>query len=804
MRISKFDLSHRKPYIRSIPDPLLPFGKAGKVDDVFRPRFLRNGIFATPTGYGVSFGVGGIDGEGLSRQTLDHVSKRVSIANRMLPEECLVFEYLAIAQSDDLPGRPILENVVREQSEARREFLKANARFKSVRLIVTLYIPGKISEAIEEFAAYSRTALRKIYNAASLYERQLRVACLERLHPDQVVQFYSYLLNLERPLMTRKAAATGLRSKRLGRVHIGLEGDYLRVGKRHCQVLSLVERPRGTRPNLWGSLLGVDCEMIWCSLWQRRPSPATRRTAAQVENVIGMAGEDIWAALIGGYNPNIPPPRRASTVAQEKKVESVGGVLTDLDGSHYYGHWSLCGLVHSRDRQQIEAALPRIQNIFADPAEAGLLEEKRGAVSAYLTCFPGQSYNVRRHWLRGDHKANLSFVYSPFLGHLRSEDLEDEYTLVYETRQGTPFFFTPFVNGNGNTTLLGAPNRGKSLNANAIFTGAMKYGGKTFLFDQGGSYESNVRSLGGSVTHLGLEYPRLNFFRAAGTKDNIHAIAQTIRLMLTKSGVSVTHDDQDAIEKGVERLFELPGEVRRLKHLPLPPKLRQGLRRWMEGGIYGAIFDNVEDDLQFHDLQLFDFASLGDKHNDLLEVEMSWILLRCQSVIRDKKLLGTPKHIVMDELWKRMGILPVLAFVLETIKADRKNLAWATLVTQSLEDLGSHAALIKNACPTTIFTGGAFDRKLYAEHFRLNPKELDELESLGERELAIKVDGEPFVEGGTGYFKVVRMNMDPAAYARATTKPSERAKRERLVEELGHAEAMERFKEVAAAYQSVD
>jgi len=50
--------------------------------------------------------------------------------------------------------------------------------------------------------------------------------------------------------MTRKAAPPSQSSKKLGRVHIGLEGQYLRVGKRYCQVLSLVEPPRGTRPNL--------------------------------------------------------------------------------------------------------------------------------------------------------------------------------------------------------------------------------------------------------------------------------------------------------------------------------------------------------------------------------------------------------------------------------------------------------------------------------------------------------------------------------------------------------------------------
>ena len=92
---------------------------------------------------------------------------------------------------------------------------------------------------------------------------------------------------------------------------------------------------------------------------------------------------------------------------------------------------------------------------------------------------------------------------------------------MYETRQGTPFFFSPFRNGNGNTTVLGAPGRGKSLNANAIFTGAMKHPRiKTFIFDQGGSYETNVRELGGAVTHLGLEYSRLSLFVAKERKTN--------------------------------------------------------------------------------------------------------------------------------------------------------------------------------------------------------------------------------------------------------------------------------------------
>ena len=42
-------------------------------------------------------------------------------------------------------------------------------------------------------------------------------------------------------------------------------------------------------------------------------------------------------------------------------------------------------------------------------------------------------------------------------------------------------------------------------------------------------------------------------------------------------------------------MFDVPQEIRRLKHLSLPPNLRHGLKRWLEGGIYGSIFDNVEE-----------------------------------------------------------------------------------------------------------------------------------------------------------------------------------------------------------------
>ena len=342
--------SSKAPFLQRVPDPLRPFGKSGSVDSIFRPRVLGNGIFAINTGYGVSFTLAGIDSEGLNRRTLDLVSKQIAVANRVLPLECQLFEYLMTAYSDDIPARPIQQEVVRRQAAERSQFLKDKARFKSVRVMVTLYLPGKVAEDGEDFTQKSRSALRKLQAAALLYEQQLQLVGIKRLNQDELVQIYSFLLNLDRALLTRKAAAPGQTPKKLGRVNIGLDGDYLRVGRKYCQVLSLVEPPRGTRPDLWGAVTAVDCEMVLCSVWQRKPGKETRSKAAAVENAIGMAASDLWAAAVGGYNPMCPHHRRASTFAQENKVEQIGGVLSDVDGSHYYGHYSLFGLVHSRDK----------------------------------------------------------------------------------------------------------------------------------------------------------------------------------------------------------------------------------------------------------------------------------------------------------------------------------------------------------------------------------------------------------------------------------------------------------------------
>ena len=101
-----------------------------------------------------------------------------------------------------------------------------------------------------------------------------------------------------------------------------------------------------------------------------------------------------------------------------------------------------------------------------------------------------------------------------------SEDLDAEYLNVLETRTGTPFFQDPYVNGvKVWVSSSGRPARAKACFQNqAVASFEQKYGGFTFIFDIGGSYESVVELYGGKVDRVGKDGPRVNPFALEPTE----------------------------------------------------------------------------------------------------------------------------------------------------------------------------------------------------------------------------------------------------------------------------------------------
>ena len=160
---------------------------------------------------------------------------------------------------------------------------------------------------------------------------------------------------------------------------------------------------------------------------------------------------------------------------------------------------------------------------------------------------------------------------------------------------------------------LGQQAPGKSVHANQMLGLEQKYGGFTFIFDIGGSYESVVDLYGGRIDRVGKDGPRINPFALEPTEANIAFLHSFIKLLLTNAGAVLGPEDDDDVFRSVKGIYNLPPTMRRLSNLTLPKQLDRYMAKWKDQGVYHAVFDNTHDSLTMSRLQCFDFQGVNNK-----------------------------------------------------------------------------------------------------------------------------------------------------------------------------------------------
>jgi type IV secretion system protein VirB4 len=488
--------------------------------------------------------------------------------------------------------------------------------------------------------------------------------------------------------------------------------------------------------------------------------------------------QEACASSRGSQSETVPPANSS--------VDDLSEVIRALD-KKAQGEFSLRLLLAARGEQQLRDTVPAVHRIFVD-ARAQVMEETLGNLSGFYAMFPGNHrFNVFPLWLGEDHHARLSSVFAPHIGHPHSDDLDSEYLNIFETRTRTPFFQDAYVDGVRVMLILGPTGKGKSVHANQMIALDQKYGGFTHIYDIGGSYESVVELYGGTIERIGKDGPRVNPFSLEPTENNIKFLYLFVKLLLTNGGAELEPEDDDVVHKAVQDMYLLDHANRRLGNLFLPKKLDRYLAKWVGKGVYSAVFDNIEDHSTVARMNCSDFAGVNnEQYADLIEPVMVWKLRRDKEVLTNPANLGVPKHIVVEELFTSLKNRQLLEDMLSSIKTVRKSLGGFTMIGQSAEDLGENADIIVNSCTSFLFLQDAtFNRKRYAELFKMNDQQLALFESLQEREgLYIRRDG---------LTKVIRLNLDNRSYAAFSTKPKDRVRRSKLIEKYGLTEGITRF-----------
>ena len=744
-----------------------------------------------PEGYGVLFKVAGKDQEGMTEDALDALMHTLEGALHGLPEGAALYQYMRLRPGYELPREDAYENPVTEAFVSGRiDHLNRKAHLRRIDLYWALTLQPKVlnksRRAPREHDIENSRLLTDLEKAAVMLQEQLGEELgLELVGTEQVLQFFSYLFNLENwAEQVRLRDDVPLDVQIAGSV-VKWCPDHLRVGKKYVQMFSLTMTPAASRPCLFAGVMDLDCDAILCTTWRPKSTAAARKEAQSQETFQdmfkvsfakrAMAGKDFQALDEG-----------AKGQANKKRVSKIGEVLERLD-ERAEGEYSLKLLIAGSSHEELKAAIPAVHTAFV-AVRAPILEETDGNLSAFYAMFPGnQAFSVFPLWLGEDHNARLASVYAPTLGHPHSDAMDREYVNVFETRTGTPYFKDPYVDGVRVQLTIGPPRQGKSVQANQEVAMEQKYGGWTFIFDIGRSYESVVELYGGKVDRVGLDGPRVNPFSLDPTDSNLKFLHSFVKLLLVSGGAALSPEDDDDIYGTVRNMYNLRDpELRRLRNLMLPPHLQRYLTKWVGDGVYANIFDNTEDSLRLNRLQCWDFEGVGKQYADLIEPLMVWLLRRIDEVIHDPANLGLPKHVLIEELLVPQVREQLLDGALESMKQVGKYLGGISLIAQSVRDLGEHAESIVNACSSFLFLRDpGFNRKHYQELFGMNEQQLALFASLQPREaLYMRRDGET---------KVIVLNLDERSYAAFTTKPKDRVRRSRLVAQCGVSAGLDRF-----------
>ncbi len=769
------------------------FAKAGAACSIVPiARFVGPNVFALKGGgYGCLFSLTGIDEEGLTDQELDSRMRSIEGALRGLPQGSCLYQYARVMSGFDLPREKAYTNPATEVfASDRLVFLNKNAGFRRIDLHWCLTLEPSKAKAFErkpeENIVDTSRMLADLQKTATILESHLGSTLgLRLLGKNHAFQFFSYLFNLEEWAgHDRLRSDTGV-DRQIVKSPVAWHSDYLQVGKRHVQMFSLKTTPEASRACLFSGLLTLDCDSVLCSTWRVRSKSAARGEIDAQEKFISFFKVGVLTRVMSGRD-TASLETGAGAKAANNSVDDLSDVIRSLD-KKAQGEYSLRLLLAARDSHQLRDTIPAVHRVFVD-ARAQVMEETLGNLSAFYAMFPGNhKFNVFPMWLAEDHHARLSSVFAPHIGHPRSEDLDAEYLNIFETRTRTPFFQDVYVDGVRVMLILGPTGTGKSVHGNMAVALEQKYGGFTYIFDIGDSYESVVELYGGRVDRVGKDGLRVNPFALEPTESNIKFLYSFIKLLLTNGGAELEPEDDDVIHKAVQDMYLLDPENRRLSNLFLPKKLDRYLSKWVGKGIYNAVFDNIEDSLSLSRLQCFDFQGVNnEQYADLIEPLMVWLLRRINDVLYNPANLGVPKHILIEEIFSSMKNKQLLDGALASIKTVRKNLGGVTLIGQSADDLGTNADSIVNSCTSFLFLKDAtFNRKRYAELFKMNEQQIALFESLQEREgLYMRRDG---------LTKVVTLNLDSRSYATFSTKPKDRVRRSKLIEKYGLTEGIARF-----------
>ncbi len=573
--------------------------------------------------------------------------------------------------------------------------------------------------------------------------------------------------------------------------------DHLLLDAERVETYALLDPPAASRAHLFGEILDLDAELDLACEWSREDTAKSRRRMSSARRHYHQKRYSMLAHASAG---DAPPQAQGALEDRAAQAEAVqlGEALRELevDGMPF-GEHSLSVVLRGREPTHIEAVRPELLRIAA-AADARFHRETYNGLNAWFAMAPGNHRRQLRHtYLSAAVAADLAPLWAVSEGEPRDQHLGDEHLAIFETSRRTPFYYAAHAGDIAHTLVIGATGSGKSFLLNFLLAQGRKYEPRVCILDLGGSYRQLTELVGGAYLHLQLDTGglpcELNPFRALEpTAENLQFLVSFVRMLLEIEGAQCDAGQRAELRAQIQALYELEPEARTLSSLHglLPANLRGPLGAWIQGGVWGSVFDNTEDSLTLADWQAIDLAGAAGKP-ELARALLYYLLHRLGTMITAPEELGRWKLLVVDEAWRFLADPHIGAYLGEGLKTWRKCNAGVVLATQSPGDATANASLcrtVAESCLTKIFLANPeLDPSGYAEAFGLRPAEAEAIRALvPKRQLLLH---------RPGFAQVLELSVDRRSYWLYTTNPVEAARRRDAIRDLGFERGLDSLME---------
>lgn len=289
--------------------------------------------------------------------------------------------------------------------------------------------------------------------------------------------------------------------------------------------------------------------------------------------------------------------------------------------------------------------------------------------------------------------------------------------LLLVSRRGQPFFWSPFENisGNHNTAIIGKSGSGKSVLMQDLFCSLAASGARVIIIDDGRSFETSVKLLGGQFVEFtaesGMSFNPFRMIDADEASDNEDYRLDCMSMLKAMFSCMARFQDRlndlerGLIDRAVNQVWDTQGNhgsiddvMQALGELEgaEPKALATAMQPFSSSGSYGQMFSADKESFKLDGaITAFELSDLSTKP-ELRSVVLTSIMFMSSQAMR-KVDRSIQKAFMLDEAWQLLQGGAMAEFVESYARTCRKYGGSLITATQSYDDYlkspGSKAAL---------------------------------------------------------------------------------------------------------------